>query len=407
MSTARLCSLIYGPRSARGDMQAAIGLTIRLVFAAIAASLAYWSFRTNADFWRVTFAKNAETQAFYVALSVTAGAIKFGLPVYSEFFRFRLRDNRPYLAVFAVALIFDLLSGVGYASRSRSEIGAEAAHISERRAALSAQERDAIAALARIPAGRVAARVRAEHDAQGALGPCDGPRAARSDRCARLASLAGELADAEARETVEAKLGDVRAAIAELPAPKESDPQAAAVAGAVNAVLSLAPGAPQISEAAAKWSLALILVLLIELGPITCARAAVASRPLPAPPSPPAPQKVPPRIIVAPDAANSQDAPSPPPAVAAPPRRSRPGFDLLEALRQADAGGPCPSWLKRAPDGWLYLSQQDAAEAAGVSKPTIGRRLKALQTGGALRVHVTNTGTAIKLLYPSKSTRAA
>lgn len=383
-------------------MAAAIGLVLRLIAGGLAGWLAYWSFRSNAEFWRVTFAANLEAQAFYVSLSYAAGSLKYGLAVYAEFFRFRLRDQKPMLALFAVALVFDLLSGIGYARLSRSEIGGEAQQIAERRVSLQAKIAVAKSDVDKIPAGRVAARVRAEHDAQSKLGPCDARRDANTDRCRRLADLSGELADADAREKAAAKLDALRDELESLPAPREADPQAAALADAVNAVLVMVPGAPALSTDAAKWGLALLVVLLIEFGPVTCARAAVAHRELPPAPPAPVPRPVP-KIIPAPQPANSQSGPGGllwqpcEPKPPAPRRPARPGFDLLDVIRQADAGGPCPAWLRRSADGWLYLSQADAAAAAGVSKPTIGRRLKALEADGVILLAVTNTGTGVKL----------
>jgi DNA-binding MarR family transcriptional regulator len=62
-----------------------------------------------------------------------------------------------------------------------------------------------------------------------------------------------------------------------------------------------------------------------------------------------------------------------------------------------------PNWLKVQPDGWQHFGQGDAAAATGVSKPTVGRRIKKLESSGAIASRVTNQGTAIKLLYPLKS----
>lgn len=389
-------------------MAAAIGLLIRFVVAAVAATLAYWSFRSNADFWRHTFAANVEVQSFYVALSYAAGGAKYGLAVYAEYFNVRLRDNRPYLLVFVVALAFDMLSGIGYASLSRAEISRETDDLVIRRAAISEKIERLESRLSTITPGRVAAVVRIERESQAKLGRCESRSEARSDRCRKLAMLDAELADSSARESIFAELDALQTALADLPAPREADPQAAAVAGALNAALALVPGAPAVSNASAKWGLALLLVLFIELGPITCARAAIAVRPLPALPQPPAPRPRP-KILAAPAPGNDET-----PAPAFEPCRptlvrSQPKdrIDLLAALRQADAGGPCPAWLHRADDGWLYLSQSEAALAAGVSKPTIGRRLRALETAGEAKMAVTSRGTGIKLLHPSKSPETA
>ena len=134
-----------------------------------------------------------------------------------------------------------------------------------------------------VKAFSVAATVRVEYDAQAALGSCDSRKNART-RCAKVVALAAELANAEARESEISKLDSLRRDLYDLPAPKVADPQAAAVAGALNAALSLFQSAAAVSEASAKLGLALLLVALLELGPITCARAAVASHALPQPP---------------------------------------------------------------------------------------------------------------------------
>ena len=136
-----------------------------------------------------------------------------------------------------------------------------------------------------VKAFSIAATVRVEYDAQAALGSCDSRKNART-RCAKVAALAAELANAEARESEISKLDSLRRDLYDLPAPKVADPQAAAVAGALNAALSLFQSAAAVSEASAKLGLALLLVALLELGPITCARAAVASHALPQTPAP-------------------------------------------------------------------------------------------------------------------------
>lgn len=134
-----------------------------------------------------------------------------------------------------------------------------------------------------VKAFNVAATVRVEHDAQAALGSCDGRKNARTDRCARVAALAAELANAEARESEISKLDTLRRDLYDLPAPKVADPQAADTAGALNAALSLFQSAPAVSEASTKLGLALLLVALLELGSITCACTAVAPHALPNP----------------------------------------------------------------------------------------------------------------------------
>lgn len=131
---------------------AAVGYAIRFVLFAAAAAVAWLSFKSNAAFWAHTFAANAELRAFYVTLSVAAGVLKYAIAVYAEFYGFKLRHARPLLAVFLVALTFDLLSGIGYARMSRSEISADAAQIAERRASLQAKIAEAETKRKQIPA---------------------------------------------------------------------------------------------------------------------------------------------------------------------------------------------------------------------------------------------------------------
>lgn len=368
-----------------------IRAAIRIVVASVAIGLAYWSFTSNAEFWRLTFAHDKSACNFYVAVSIMAGALKYGLAIYSEVFQIKLRHEKGLLLLFVAALSWDLLSGFGYSSLTRSNIDRDAADTSARRGSIVKQITEAETARDRVAYARVTGRIDAEAIPLRAGASCAERPAVNSDRCKRLAPLEIELADARARDTAELQLGQLREQLAALPVDREADPQAAAVAGALNAILN--PLGVSIPDAAAKRLLSVLLVLLIEIGPATCFRAAFAVRALPLIPEPPPVRPTP---------------KTPAPAAQAPPPspRRRPGTtgaDLLDTLRRAELGQACPSWLTVAPDGWLYFAQQAAADAAGVSKPTIGRRLKALESEGLARLQVTNSGTAIKLLYPANS----
>lgn len=367
-------------------------LIIRLLIGGIGAALAYVSARANYDFWAVTFAANAAFQSLYCSLSLAAGALKYGLIIYAEVFRIHLRREKMLAALLCVAFAFDLLSGLGYARMTRDDISADQTSVNASRILL---EQDVLAAserVARFTTSRTVGSISAE---MAPLRPETCQPESRFDRCVRARALQAELDDAARRDEAESQLAELRQRLASMPAEKESDPQAGLLADALNAGLQFV--GVTASPAQAKVVLALLVVLLLELGPPVAVRAAFQARqvqPEPkAAPEPPKPAAPPP----------SQAAPVSNPA---PRPRSRPrGPDaLLDVFERAALDkSAAPSWIRVAPDGWQYFGQHDAATAAGCSKPTVGRRLARFAAEGILEVRASNHGTAIKLLYPQRS----
>lgn len=78
--------------------------------------------------------------------------------------------------------------------------------------------------------------------------------------------------------------------------------------------------------------------------------------------------------------------------------------DLADTLRLALADpANAPPWLNVGEDGWFYFTQSEAAFALGVTKPTIGRRIAALEQRNLIASKATNAGTAVKLLHSEKA----
>jgi hypothetical protein len=379
-----------------------MALAIRIFLGIVGAAFAFIGFRANAEFWIVTYAKYPDTQQIYVAISLAAGGIKYGLAVYAAWYGFRLWRERGLFVLFIAALVFDLISGLGYARLTRAEISVEQIEIATRRDAAERELQAVVGKLSTLAIARTVGSLQAELQPLEAQGHCDTPFRARSDRCNTIARLRGDLADAEARDGYEKRRLELREQLLSLPEPREADPQAGVIADALSA--ALAPLGITVSPAAAKHGLGLLLVLLVELGPVGCFRAAVAARERPLPPPEPVAEPVnrPASAKYRPSPAVAARPQAPVLRVVPTPKRSA---DPLLAIFERAALDPAaaPNWLKVQPDGWQHFGQGDAAAATGVSKPTVGRRIKKLESSGAIASRVTNQGTAIKLLYPLKS----
>jgi hypothetical protein len=209
-----------------------MALAIRIFLGIVGAAFAFIGFRANAEFWIVTYAKYPDTQQIYVAISLAAGGIKYGLAVYAAWYGFRLWRERGLFVLFIAALVFDLISGLGYARLTRAEISVEQIEIATRRDAAERELQAVVGKLSTLAIARTVGSLQAELQPLEAQGHCDTPFRARSDRCNTIARLRGDLADAEARDGYEKRRLELREQLLSLPEPREADPQAGVIAAA-------------------------------------------------------------------------------------------------------------------------------------------------------------------------------
>lgn len=341
-----------------------------------ATGLVALSFAANGYFWAATMAHDPRSQAAWVAISVMCGLLKVGVPIAFAVLALGWRDQKAVAAAFAVALIFDIFSGLGFSALTRGDAVASRQHDAAPTVELARQRGEASAALARLASVRLTARVAVERDAAARRAPdCKRRANAKTEACQTLARLDAELADARERDRLAAAVDDLSGRLTAAEPVRDADPQIAAIALALSSI-GLAPDRETLSKL-----FGLLLVLLIELGSTALPRAAFAQR--------------------APASIDLSQEPAPPaaaePASPKPRRATRSKIDTLDVLRAACAGRMSIPGATLTADGWLYVSQRALADVAGQSPPTVGRKLKDAERSGTISVRTDGRGSAIRL----------
>jgi CRP-like cAMP-binding protein len=345
-----------------------------------AVGLVALSFGANAYFWHATMAHDATAQTAWVAISILCGLVKVGVPVAFVILAIGWRDQPAVAAAFAVALVFDVFSGLGFSALTRGDAVASRQHDAAPVVELVRQRDDAAAKLDRFADARLTARIQVERDAAKLRAPnCSLRTNASGEPCRALAALDAELADAKERDRLAAVVADLSGKTSTAAPVRDADPQISAIALALSAV-GLSPDRETLAKA-----FGLLLVLLVELGSTALPRAAFVRVPA-------APLPVERRAVAAPVPVEAE-----PVAPAKPRRASRAKVDPLEVIRAACAGRMAIAGASLTPDGWLYVSQRAIADVVGLSPPTVGRKIEEARRAGTILVRTDSRGSAIRL----------
>lgn len=348
-----------------------------------AIGLVALSFGANAYFWHATMSHDATAQVAWVAISILCGLVKVGVPVAFAILAIGWREQPAVSAAFAVALVFDIFSGLGFSALTRGDAAASRQHSAAPVVELQRQRDDAAAALARLAGVRLTARIEVERKAASVRATnCGTRRGAATPECETLAKLEAELTDARERDRLTATVNDLSAKLTGAGPVRDADPQISAIALALSAV-GLSPDRETLAKA-----FGLLLVLLVELGSTALPRAAFVRAPV-APADPVRPEPV------------------EPPAPVRRPRKTTAAIDPLDVVRSATAGRMTIPGATLTADGWLYVSQRALADVVGKSPPTVNRALKAAEAAGEILTRIDAKGSAIKLLSVSNGARAA
>lgn len=356
---------------------------LRAVILVPAVAIIAVSFAMNLYFWHQTMRADPAAQALYMLLSATAGLFKIAIPAALAATALTFRQRPGLAALFAFALAFDVLSGLGFSALTRGEAMAAretaAAPVADLRRQLAEAERDR----AKVADARTTARIKTELEAaKRKASACETRKEAQTDACTRVAALEAEQTDAVRRDALSAKIDDLSAAIVAAGPERDSDPQFSAVA------LALKPLGLDVDKQTISKVFGLLVVLLIELGGTVALRSAFEPRPVASEVPAPTPAPV----------------PAPLPAARAP-RSGRSRTDLVELLRSLASGKTLMHGASVSADGWLYVSQRDLGASVGLSASTIGRKLADMEKAGTVQTRRDAMGTGIKLLAPGISVK--
>lgn len=347
-----------------------------LVLAGVTAGAA--CFAANAWFWWHWFAASPESQKLMVAVSASAGVLKLAIPGHLAAARKPWRSEPALAALFAVVVVFEVCSGIGFAATSRGEASGGAKAHNARLVELRNELKRADALAAAIPAydpTRTPGGIESELEtAKRATKGCTERWEIRKDRCELVAKLETELSAARKRSQI---LADRDAAAGRLRAhgpERTEDAQAATLGRLFRAI----PGLGDTTDDGAKLLVHALLALIFELVPAAIAAGVRPQAPMPEPP----------RGRERDPEPSFTNGPSPPADVD---RRD------VESMLAAAASGAV-SLLTVSPDGaWLRFRQTALARELGVSKATISNHLKRAATAGRLQYRSDHNGTAVLL----------
>ncbi|MGI9159840.1 MAG: hypothetical protein ACR2K1_08820 [Saprospiraceae bacterium] len=332
------------------------------------ATLAVVGGYNNALFWALVMSPvSREAQIAFVIVSIACGAIKILVPAFASANNIGLRDTpRAALIAFAVAILFDVASGLGYAGLTRAAATADQREANRRYEAAKTALDDARTVLLDLqkPA-RTAERIKADLAAREAEagGPCEGRRGGVT-ACAPVHKLRGELADAVAHANARDHVAGAELAFARVPAPRDPDPQLAAIGKA----LEMFGAKIRRERLEAAWGL--LMLLLLEFGAFPLIAFALA-------PGLPSPGERP-REPTA-----DRGKPLPPPQPVTPEQTA-----LLAILR-----GYTPD-----ADGWVSAPLAALETASGRSVTTVSRDLAALVAAGKLAKRSAGRGFKLMVL---------
>lgn len=368
-----------------------LGVAFRVVLGILSLGAIALSLTTNAAYWTDALKSDPTAQQIAVAVSILAGLFKIAVPAAVRIMKPATAERRGLWALFALALLFDVTSGLGYAGMVRGSASGEQRQTNNQRRGLEADRKRVEAELARLEVPRAFTSIEAERRvAEAQKGDC-GPRSGRShlDSCTRPGKLDGELGNAAAYGAAVDKLARIDAALTALPPAKDADPQAAAIVRALKFVKL------DIEEATAGILWGLVLLMLLELGSTVGPAATLAPRS--EGPSRPAGS---PLDHVGVTGAATSAAP-----LAAPPRpaKGRQRLDLAVTLRSIQSRTLAVPGAVVAADGSMTLSQSELAAVLGTSKTIINRGIKDLRDAGTVTVKAGRGGTHIKFATPPVS----
>ena len=321
-------------------------LFLRIVFGVVALALIAVAFAMNGYYWYRGNASDVTAQSLGILFSVIAGSIKVASPLYIVFKGSSFRTEKKLGFAFALALIFDLWSGLSYTNMTRTEARAVIERNTDARAELQRQINADDAAAKKLPDARPLVVVRSlSQTADAAAGSCRGRNEAASDTCKDAAKLRAELAAATEADRLTASIDTARRALATL-TKEEPTSTAAAMAKSLKDSWGLDVAASVLENV---WSA--IMLGLIEVAPLALITTLADTKPAT------------PRQVSKPSV-NRLPAPKPGAAITV--------LDLLRA-EPVDA------------TGWIAgLSQQKIAEKLRTSKTSVNRELKDLITAGVI-----------------------
>lgn len=339
-----------------------MNLALRALLILAGATLAVVGGYNNALFWSLIMAPvSAQAQIAFVVISIACGAIKILVPAYAATSSVEWRRMpAAALAAFAVAILFDVASGLGYAGMTRAAATADQREANRRYVTADKSAADARAVLASLPApARSLERIRSDLATQEAMaGGCDGKRGNLSV-CVPVHKLRGEAAEHVAHDKAREAVGVAEHALSVIPAPRDPDPQLAAIGKALD-MFGLSVKRERLEAA---WGLLMLLLLEFGAFPLIafalapggseCAQRPDVRQPLP-----------PPWPVTAEQAA------------------------LLTVLAGYTADA----------DGWISAPLAGLEKACGRSVTTISRDLAALVAAGKLAKRSSGRGFKLKVM---------
>jgi hypothetical protein len=342
-----------------------MNLALRALLILAGATLAVVGGYNNALFWALIMAPvSAQAQIAFVVVSIACGAIKILVPAYAAASSIAWRRMpAAALAAFAVAILFDVASGLGYAGMTRAAATADQREANRRYETADTVARKARDVLAGLPApARSLERVRSDLATQEAMaGGCDGKRG-NLTVCVPVHKLRGEAAEHVAHDKAREAVGVAEHALSVIPAPRDPDPQLAAIGRALD-MFGLSVKRERLEAA---WGL--LMLLLLEFGAfplIAFAMAPGGSDHSPKPGLPGASQ------------------PLPPP---------QPVTGEQAALLAVLAGYAADA------DGWVSAPLTRLEQACGRSTTTISRDLAALVAAGKLAKRSSGRGFKLRVM---------
>ena len=347
-----------------------------VVVAALAVALLAGA--ANAYFWWRVNAGALDAQVLGVAMSIMATICKIAIPLWLAVSALQWRARRKLVLVWVLALVFDTWSGVSYVGISRADAAEQRRTL---RKDADAATRSLITLRAELastaetrPSALLPTLVQEQERVAGACPPMRNP----SEACATLVKLRVEYATATVREKLHADIAKAERVAGSLPDAADGAQRRPEVAAFAKALASFGLVLP-LDTLDTVW--AAVLLLLIEVAPVTVLSEVMRRTP---PPSPVSAPTFAPTLQVAP--LHTPDVPRA--RVQRPPAGRVDVMPLIQA-EPADA------------DGWRKKSQRNLGNRLNTSATTAGRAVEGLVVTGQLERRVSSRGTFVRPLSAS------
>lgn len=340
---------------------------VRSVLVLAALAVFALSFGMNALFWWQQFPADLASRSIFVAFSIVAGILKICIPAVAKMHGSRLW--RTLAIPFALALVYDVWTGIGYAGMSRDEANRPALSDKAAREDVERRKARAESKLAGLPTSRAVRIIEADlRPAEAEAGPCKSSRAAETPACRKLAALQAERAAAVERSDLEAERDKLAEQLVDAGTPRDSRPHITRVVKGLGG-LGLVVSAETLENV---WTV--LLLGFIEFAPSLVILAMIRL---------PKPQR---------------DAPAPD-VLPLPGNFARP-IAKARARSATSGDGVLPYLQAQTPDasGWIVISQRTAAAAIGISPAEVNRQLADLTAAGSITRDPNNRRTAVQLV---------